>query len=112
MHVIKRDGSKEEVQFDKITTRLQVLVQENNLSESLDLQQVTKQVINNMINGMTTVQLDLLAAETCAYYGKEHPEYMNLAGAIEISNLHKNTGIKVTNGQYTVLPKDSFSGIT
>lgn len=51
----------------------------------------TKKVINGVFNGVTTVELDNLAAETAAYMTTRHPDYAVLAARIAISNLHKET---------------------
>ena len=90
MFVIKRDGTRESVKFDKITARIQ------KLSYGLDPHhvdpiQVAKKVIDGVFDGVTTSELDNLAAETAAGLTSRHPDYASLASRIAVSNLHKNT---------------------
>ncbi len=90
MQVIKRDGRREEVSFDKITARMK------KLSYGLDTQYVNmidiaKKVIVGLYDGVTTVELDNLAAETAATMATIHPDYALLAARIAVSNLHKET---------------------
>ncbi|CAO3703011.1 unnamed protein product [Rhizopus stolonifer] len=90
MFVIKRDGRHERVAFDKITARI------NKLCYGLDMNYVdpvaiTQKVISGVYEGVTTVELDNLAAETAAYMTTRHPDYALLAARIAISNLHKET---------------------
>lgn len=90
MYVIKRDGSKESIKFDKITARIQ------KLCYGLDPVHVgpvdvAMKVIQGIYPGVTTSELDNLAAETAASLTTKHPDYALLASRIAISNLHKNT---------------------
>lgn len=90
MYVFKRDGRKEDVQFDKITTRIK------NLCTGLDMDfvdpaAVTMKVNQGIFSGVTTRELDELAAQTCAYMSTNHPDYSILAARICLSNLHKET---------------------
>lgn len=90
MHVIKRDGRKESVHFDKITVRVQTLVaKEPRLN--VDPVLVTQKVVSGVYAGVTTKELDNLAAETAAYMSTIHPDYGLLAARIAISNLQKQT---------------------
>jgi len=90
MFVLKRDGRKENVFFDKITSRIIKLCYGLNM-EYLDPTLITKKVINGLYSGVTTVELDNLAAETAATMTTKHPDYTILAARIAISNLHKET---------------------
>jgi len=90
MFVIKRDGRKENVFFDKITSRIIKLCYGLNM-DYIDPTQITKKVINGLYSGVTTVELDNLAAETAATMTTKHPDYTILAARIAISNLHKET---------------------
>ncbi len=90
MHVIKRDGRKEPVKFDKITDRIEKLCYSLN-RQYVDPVQVAMKVINGLYDGVTTAQLDTLAAEICATMTTIHPDYAALAARIAISNLQKNT---------------------
>ena len=90
MFVIKRDGKKESVKFDKITARIEKLCYGLNpaLVDPID---VAKKVIEGLFDGVTTSELDNLAAETAASLTTKHPDYALLASRIAVSNLHKNT---------------------
>uniref|UniRef100_A0A8C4IXI0 Ribonucleoside-diphosphate reductase n=1 Tax=Dicentrarchus labrax TaxID=13489 RepID=A0A8C4IXI0_DICLA len=90
MHVIKRDGRQEGVTFDKITSRIQKLCYGLN-SDFVDPAQITMKVIQGLYSGVTTVELDTLAAETAATLTTKHPDYALLAARIAVSNLHKET---------------------
>lgn len=89
MYVIKRDGRKEDVKFDKITARVQKLCY--GLSEYVDPIMVAKKVVDGVYTGVTTSELDSLAAEIAASMTTSHPDYAQLAARIAVSNLHKNT---------------------
>jgi ribonucleoside-diphosphate reductase alpha chain len=90
MFVIKRDGTRESVKFDKITARIQKLSYGLDPTH-VDPIQVAKKVIDGVFDGVTTSQLDNLAAETAASLTVRHPDYAQLASRIAVSNLHKNT---------------------
>jgi ribonucleoside-diphosphate reductase alpha chain len=90
MFVIKRDGKKETVKFDKITARVQKLCY--GLSpDHVQAILVAQKVIEGVYDGVTTTELDNLAAETAASLTTRHPDFALLASRIAISNLHKNT---------------------
>ncbi|KAJ8510924.1 hypothetical protein OPV22_001358 [Ensete ventricosum] len=90
MYVVKRDGRHEAVHFDKITARLKKL--SYGLSqEHCDPVLVAQKVCAGVYKGVTTSQLDELAAETAAAMTSNHPDYASLAARIAVSNLHKNT---------------------
>ena len=89
MFVVKRDGKKESVKFDKITARIQKL--SYSLDPLVDVVSVTMKVIEGLYDGVTTVELDNLAAEIAASNTTKHPDYALLASRIAVSNLHKNT---------------------
>ncbi|WP_428328861.1 ribonucleoside-diphosphate reductase subunit alpha [Mucilaginibacter sp.] len=88
MFVVKRDGKKETVKFDKITARIEKLCYGFQLVDPID---VAKKVIEGLFDGVTTSELDNLAAETAASLTTKHPDYALLASRIAVSNLHKNT---------------------
>ncbi|MBL0295526.1 MAG: ribonucleoside-diphosphate reductase subunit alpha [Saprospiraceae bacterium] len=90
MQVIKRSGKNEDVSFDKITARIKKLCYGLN-QQFIDPIEIAKKVIQGIYNGVTTSQLDNLAAETAASMAIVHPEYAHLAARIAVSNLHKNT---------------------
>ena len=90
MFVLKRDGTRESVKFDKITARIQKLsygLEPTHVDPIL----VAKKVIDGVYDGVTTSELDNLAAETAASLTVRHPDYAQLASRIAVSNLHKNT---------------------
>ena len=89
MYVIKRDGHKEPVSFDKITDRIKKLCY--GLNDLVDAVKVAMRVIEGLYDGVSTSELDNLAAETAASMTIAHPDYAQLAARIAISNLHKNT---------------------
>ncbi|KAF4747865.1 ribonucleotide-diphosphate reductase subunit rnr1, partial [Perkinsus olseni] len=90
MYVIKRNGQKADVQFDKITKRIRPLTKGLN-QDYVDVTQITQKVAEGIYPGVTTTELDSLAAETCAYMSQVHPDFSTLAARIAVSNLHKNT---------------------
>lgn len=90
MRVIKRDGRKEEVKFDKITARIQKLCYGLD-PQHIDSVLVAMRVIEGLYDGVTTSELDNLAAEVAATLMTRHPDYSLLASRIAISNLQKNT---------------------
>ncbi len=90
MFVLKRDGTRESVKFDKITARIQKLSYGLEPSH-VDPILVAKKVIDGVYDGVTTIELDNLAAETAAGLTSRHPDYAQLASRIAVSNLHKNT---------------------
>jgi ribonucleoside-diphosphate reductase alpha chain len=90
MYVIKRDGKQETVKFDKITARIQKLcygLSPDHVSPAL----VAQKVVEGVYDGVSTTELDNLAAETAASLTTRHPDFAQLASRIAISNLHKNT---------------------
>lgn len=90
MFVIKRDGRTESVKFDKITARIERLCYGLNM-DYVEPVLVAKKVIQGLYDGVTTTELDNLAAETAATMAVRHPDYALLASRIAVSNLHKNT---------------------
>ncbi|XP_055376666.1 ribonucleoside-diphosphate reductase large subunit isoform X1 [Condylostylus longicornis] len=90
LYVFKRDGRKEEVHFDKITSRVQKLCYGLNM-DFVDPVSITLKVINGLYCGVTTQELDNLAAETAASMTTNHADYAILAARIAVSNLHKET---------------------
>lgn len=89
MYVVKRDGRKEPMMFDKITARVRKLCY--GLNELVDPIKVAMRVIEGLYDGVTTSELDNLAAEQAATMTTTHPDYAKLAARISVSNLHKNT---------------------
>jgi len=89
MYVVKRDGRKEPVMFDKITSRIKKMCY--GLNDHVDPVKVAMRVIEGLYDGVTTSELDNLAAEIAATLTISHPDYAKLAARISVSNLHKNT---------------------
>ena len=89
MFVVKRDGRKEPIMFDKITARIRKL--NYGLNPLVDPVRVAMRVIEGLYDGVTTSELDNLAAEIAATMTTTHPDYAKLAARISVSNLHKNT---------------------
>jgi len=89
MFVVKRDGRKEDVKFDKITSRIKKLCY--GLNELVCPIKIAMKVIEGVYDGVTTVELDELAAQTAAYCATQHPDFSVLAARISVSNLHKMT---------------------
>ena len=89
MYVVKRDGRREAVKFDKITARIQKL--SYGLDDHVETIHVAKKVIEGLHEGITTSELDNLAAEIAASMTTTHPDYAILAARIAVSNLQKNT---------------------
>lgn len=96
MQVIKRNGKKESVKFDKITARIEKLCYglDRRFVSAVD---VAKKVIEGLYDGVPTTELDNLAAETSASLTVKHPDYALLASRIAVSNLHKNTTKSFSN---------------
>jgi ribonucleoside-diphosphate reductase alpha chain len=90
MKVKKRDGSLEEMRYDKITRRIQFFCDDLNL-EYVDPTLVTLKVTQGIYDGISTTELDVLAAETAASMVTTHSDYAKLAGRLAVSNLHKTT---------------------
>lgn len=87
MYVLKRNGDKEEVSFDKVLNRIK------NLSDSLNVNvfEVAQKVCSRIFDGVKTSDLDELAAQMCSSMMLEHPDYGKLASRIIVSNHQKNT---------------------
>ena len=95
-YVLKRDGRHEPVLFDKITARIKKLCWGLN-ADYVDATLITQKVVQGVYPGVTTFELDELAAETCAYMSTQHPDFSTLAARISISNLHKKTEKNFSN---------------
>ncbi len=96
MLVIKRDGRRESVKFDKITARIEKLCDGLN-RDFVEPVEIAKKVIDGLYDGVTTIELDHLAAEVAATMTTRHPDFAKLAARIAISNLHKVTSESFSN---------------
>lgn len=99
MKVIKRNGLHENVKFDKISNRIKKQTYSLN-TEYVDYMEVSKKVINGLYDGVTSIDLDKLAAETAASLSTIHPDYSLLAARIAITSLHKQTSKKFSETAY------------
>jgi len=90
MYVVKRSGEQQEVRFDSITKRISTLCEGLDCN-FVDPVPVTQKVIEGFYNGISTSEVDTLAAETCAYMSQKHHDFSTLAARIAVSNLHKST---------------------
>jgi ribonucleotide reductase alpha subunit len=90
MHVLKRNGKKEIISFDKILKRGKSIAKEFGLANII-LAQLTMKVIDQLYDNIQTTKIDELMAEQCASMASTHPDYTKMASAITISNLQKNT---------------------
>ena len=96
MLVVKRDGRRESVKFDKITARIEKLCDGLN-NDYVKPVEIAKKVIDGLYDGVSTIELDNLAAETAATMTTKHPDFARLAARISISNLHKVTETSFSN---------------
>ena len=99
--VIKRNGTKEEVSFDKVTRRLKKLCYE--LSNKVNPIIVAQKVCSQIYNNVTTIELDELAAQICISMSTQNIEYGTLASRIIISNNHKITSPSFSETIYILL---------
>jgi ribonucleoside-diphosphate reductase alpha chain len=90
MKVLKRDGTLEEMRYDKITKRISAICDDLNM-DYVDPTFITLKVTSGIYDGISTTELDVLAAETAAAMVTTHPDYAKLAGRLAVTNLHKTT---------------------
>lgn len=90
MEVIKRDGSRERVKLDKILNRVKKQCYGLNM-DYIEPMEIAKKVIHGLYDGISSVELDVLAAETAAALTPTHPDYSILAARISVTSLHKRT---------------------
>jgi len=96
MLVMKRDGHRESVKFDKITARIEKLCYGLD-PKFVNPVEVAMKVINGLFDGVSTQELDNLAAEIAATMTTRHPDFAKLAARIAVSNLHKTTSKSFSN---------------
>jgi ribonucleoside-diphosphate reductase alpha chain len=89
MNVVKRDGTVEQVKFDKISSRIRKQTYALN-EDYVDYFQVAQKVISGLYDGVTSTELDQLSAETAASMITTHPDYGKLAARIIITSLYKD----------------------
>ena len=90
MEVTKRDGAKERVKLDKILNRVKKQSYGLNM-DYIEPMEIAKKVIHGLYDGISSVELDTLAAETAAALTPTHPDYSILASRICVTSLHKRT---------------------
>lgn len=96
MKVLKRDGSHQLVALGKVQQRIQSLIDGSpplipSLSQCIDAAAIALSTVTGLYDGVSTAELDELAAQTAAARTAQDPEYGDLAARISISNLHKMT---------------------
>src|SRR5215204_3486053 len=96
MLVLKRDGHRESVKFDKITARIEKLCYGLD-SKFVNPVELAMKVINGLYDGVSTQELDNLAAEIAASMTTKHPDFAKLAARIAVSNLHRVTSKSFSN---------------
>ena len=89
MYITKRDGTKEEMQFDKISKRVRQM--SKGLTSEIDPHKLAIKVMESLFDGVTSSQIDTELAEMTATMSTHHPDYGQLAANIAVSNLQKNT---------------------
>ena len=89
MHVLKRNGEREIVAFDKILARLKTLGQDAGIT-GVNYTTLVIKIIDQLYDGIPTTKIDELTAQQCAMMAVQHPDYGTLASYIIISNAHKN----------------------
>jgi ribonucleoside-diphosphate reductase alpha chain len=89
MYVLKRNGDREIVAFDKILARLKTLGQQSRIT-GVNYTTLVIKIIDQLYDGIPTSKIDELTAQQCAMMAVQHPDYGTLASYIIISNAHKN----------------------
>lgn len=87
MKVLKRDGSEEEMLFDKVTSRIRKLCQGLDVAPD----RVAQKVFSNMYDGIHTSEVDSLSADVAIDLMTENPDYETLATRLTVSNMHKTS---------------------
>ena len=90
MQVVNRKGEREDVRFDAILEKLSSLTDGLD-TDWVDAANLTKLTIEGLYDGVTTRELDQLAAETAASLASHHPDYSKLAARICVDDLHRST---------------------
>jgi ribonucleoside-diphosphate reductase alpha chain len=98
MHVLKRNGDREIVAFDKILARLKTLGKEAGIT-GVNYTTLVIKIIDQLYDDIPTAKIDELTAQQCAMMAVQHPDYGTLASYIIISNSHKN----IPGGFYTAM---------
>lgn len=107
MRVKKRDGSYQEIRFDKILTRVKKIGAQAGVT--INFSALVMKIIDQLYDGIPTTKIDELTAEQCAAQSSLHPDYGTLASYVIISNHHKNTDpsfVSVMRRLYEFVDKD------
>ena len=107
MRVKKRDGSYQEIRFDKILTRVKKIGAQSGVT--INFSALVMKIIDQLYDGIPTTKIDELTAEQCAAQSSLHPDYGTLASYVIISNHHKNTDpsfVSVMRRLYEFVDKD------
>ena len=91
LYIIKRDGTKEVLSFDKILRRVKSLGTKTTPTLSVNYSQLVMKVVDQLYNNMPTYVIDELTAEQSASLITKHLDYGTLAARIIVSNNHKTT---------------------
>ena len=118
LYVIKRDGTREVVSFDKILRRVKNLGMKSPSLTTINFSQMVIKVIDQLYNDIPTHVIDELTAETCAALCTKHLEYGTLASRIIISNNHKNTPVSFSEAidilssiNTTIIEKEFYNAV-
>ena len=109
MYVVKRNGQKEPVAFEKVSERLRKVAE----GLHVNVTAVAQKVLAQIVDGIKTSELDVLSANLCISNVTKHPDYGTLAANIIISNHQKNTpytfsqAIAILHGSHDVLGKST-----
>ncbi len=87
MQVVKRDGRREDVAFEKVQQRIHKQAE----GLSVNVVKVAQGVLTRLVDGITTTELDNIASNLAYSWSTTHPDYAVLAGRIALSNHQKNT---------------------
>ena len=91
MYILKRDGRKQDIHFDKITERIKKLVNRQPILSHVDPIVISQKVVAGLYAGVRSTELDNLACEISIAMSMSHPDYETLASRLAVSNLHKST---------------------
>jgi ribonucleoside-diphosphate reductase alpha chain len=108
-YVVKRNGEREEVSFDKVIRRIRALC--DGLSNDINPMFVGQKVVSQIYDGVKTTELDELAAQVCISLETTHLDYGKLASRIIISNNHKNTSPSFSETIYTLYHNKDSNGV-
>ena len=110
MRVKKRDGNFQEVSFDKVINRLKSLCEMKPELHYIEVTEIAQKVCSRIYDGVSTKELDELAAEQCTQKSVDHIEYSKLASRIIISNNHKTTSPSFSETLYILYNNKDVHG--